>query len=208
MAFPIKESANSAEAQSAFENACIVAGYDSTALSMPDRLYDIATNLLTGSPNSTASINAGTANSVTNIFKRVTAIAENTATTVLTITVPNVLACANIQVTLVGIAGAAGAIGTGECVTSVSYNYSVTRTPGVAMGAKMSSAFGSAAAVVTGAGTMTVVSADPTLTGEGVTLTNTGIIKVTIDASATADNHICLVYARVINYLAGGVTVA
>lgn len=209
MAFPIQVSTNDTNAVATFENACINAGYVANAgTDVTGRLFDIATNLLTGVPSTTAGINAGTANSVTTLTKRVTAIADNTATTVLTITVPNVAAAALIRVDFLGIAGAGGAIGTCEDITSVSYNFSVARTPGVAMGAKASTAFGSAAAVVTGAGTMTCVSADPTLTGEGVTVTNTGLIKVTIDQSSTSTNHVCIVQATVINYLAGGVTIA
>lgn len=174
------------------------------SLSELGQLQAIAANLM-DTPYSTV---PGTLLSLQKGTKKVTGIVENTATAILTITVPNVLASALIRVDLVGIAGASGAIGAGECVTAVSYNFSVARTPGVAMGAKMSTAFGSAAAVVVGAGTMTCVSADPTLTGEGVTVTNTGIIKVTIDASATADAHVCLVSWEILNSLAGGVTVA
>lgn len=168
------------------------------------QLEAIVANLL-DSPYSTV---PGSVLSLQKGTKKVTGIVENTATAVLTITVPNVLASALIRVDLVGIAGASGAIGAGECVTAVSYNFSVCRTPGVAMGAKMSTAFGSAASVVVGAGTMTCVSADPTLTGEGVTVTNTGIIKVTIDASAAADAHVCLVSWEILNSLGGGITVA
>lgn len=216
MAYPAITPISQPQASALLSNNAGAAGLTNTVpLDRLTNLEQVVGNLLTDLPSG---INipaimgigggAGGANGGSAILKRVTGIADNTATAVLTITVPNVAAAAGIQVTLVGIAGAGGAIGTCEDVTVVSYNFSVARTPGVAMGAKMSTAFGSAAAVVTGAGTMTVVSADPTLTGEGVTVTNTGIIKVTIDQSSTAANHICLVYATVINYLAGGVTIA
>lgn len=168
-------------------------------------LEQIVANILTGVPNEGGA--AGSALSQVTLRKAVTAIVDNTATTVLTITVPNVLASAVVRVTIVGIAGAGGAIGAGEDVTSVSYNISVTRTPGVAMGATVSTAFGSAAAVVTGAGTMTTVGAI-TLNGEGVTVTNTGSFKATVDQSSTSSNHVVLVYAQVLNWAAGGVTIS
>lgn len=149
----------------------------------------------------------GAATSAASLVKVVTGIADNTATTVLTITVPNAAHGALVQVTIVGFAGASGAIGAFEDVTGVSYNIAVARTPGVAMGATVSSAFGSAAAVVTGAGTMTCVGAIM-LTGEGVTATNTAVFKATIDASATATLHRCMVYATILNSQASGITIA
>lgn len=217
MAFPGTTPTTAAQASALLSNAAANAGLtNATPFDRLTNLEQIVANLLTDAPTNfqlgtaytMGGVAAGAANSVATMIKRVTGIADNTATTVLTITVPNVAAAAVVSVTFVGIAGAAGAIGTCEDITSVSYNFSVARTPGVAMGAKMSTAFGSAAAVVTGAGTMTCVSADPTLTGEGVTVTNTGLIKITIDQSSTSTNHICLCYVTVVNYLAGGVTVS
>lgn len=149
----------------------------------------------------------GSALSVATVIKRVSAIADNTSTLVLTITVPNVLASGVVRVRLVGIAGASGAIGAGEDVTAVSYDIAFARTPGVAVGATASSAYGSAAAVVAGAGTMTTVAA-VSLTGEGVTVTNTVKVNITIDQSSTSTLHTCLLYAECFNSLAGGATIA
>lgn len=149
----------------------------------------------------------GAATTASSLVKVVTGIADNTATTVLTITVPNAAHAALIQVTIVGIAGASGAIGAFEDVTGVTYNIAVARTAGVAMGATVSSAFGSAAAAVSGAGTMTCVGAI-TLSGEGVSVANTGLFKATIDQSATSTLHRCLVYATILNSQASGITIA
>lgn len=180
-------------------------GTNTVPLDRLTNLEQIVANLLAGLPVQGGV--AGGALTYATLRKSVTAITDNTATTVLTITVPNVQASAVVRVTIVGIAGAGGAIGASEDVTAVSYNIAVTRTAGVAMGATVSTAFGSAAAVVTGAGTMTTVGAI-TLNGEGVTVTNTGSFKATIDQSSTSSNHICLVYAEVFNYAAGGVTIS
>jgi hypothetical protein len=150
---------------------------------------------------------AGAVSSVNTLTRLVTAIADNTATTVLTITVPNAAHGALIRVDMVGFAGAGGAIGAFEDVTGVSYNIAVARTAGVAMGATVSTAYGSAAAVVAGAGTMTCVGAI-TLNGEGVGVANTASFKATIDQSSTSANHRCLVMATIINSQAAGITLS
>lgn len=180
-------------------------GTNTIPLDRLGNLEQIVGNLLLNVPTQGGA--PGAALTVATLRKRVSAIADNTATTVLTITVPNVLASGVVRVRLVGIAGASGAIGAGEDVTSVSYDISVTRTAGVAMAAVASTAYGSAAAAVTGAGTMTAVAAI-TLTGEGVTVTNTAVFKVTIDQSSTSTLHKCLVLADVYNDLAGGITIS
>lgn len=150
---------------------------------------------------------AAAASTASTLIKVVTGIADNVATNVLTITVPNAAHAALIQVTIVGQAGASGAIGAFEDVTAVTYNIAVCRTAGVAMGATVSTAFGSAAAVVVGAGTMTTVGAI-TLNGEGVGVTNTGSFKATIDQSSTSTLHRCLVFATIINANATGITIS
>lgn len=204
--FPASLPANPPEASSLLVNNWNnQGGTNTTPLDRLGNLEQIVANLLTGLPIQGGA--AGGALTYATLRKAVTGIVDNTATNVLTITVPNVLANAVVRVTIVGIAGASGAIGAGEDLTAVSYNIAVTRTPGVAMGATVSTAFGSAAAVVVGAGTMTTVGAI-TLVGEGVTVTNTGQFKATVDQSSTSSLHVCLVYAECFNYLAGGVTIS
>lgn len=180
-------------------------GTNTVPLDRLTNLEQIVGNLLTDLPTQGGA--AGAALTVATLRKRVSAIADNTATTILTITVPNVLASGAVRVRIVGIAGASGAIGAGEDVTAVSYDVAFARTAGVAVGATISSAYGSAAAVVTGAGTMTTVAA-LTLSGEGVTVTNTILVKVTIDQSSTSTLHTCMVLADCFNSLAGGATIS
>jgi hypothetical protein len=208
MPFPDVISTSAAQASAKLGNTALVNGQ--TNLVPLDRLTfleEVVGNLMTSLPPQGGTGLGGALSLATLTPKRISAIADAVATTVLTITCPNVLASAMVRVTIVGIAGAGGAIGAGEDVTTVSYDIAVTRTPGVAVGATISSAYGSAAAVVVGAGTMTCVAA-LTLTGEGVTLTNTVTVKATIDQSSTSTNHTAIVYAQVINNLAGGITIA
>ncbi len=204
--FPASLPASPPEASSLLVNNWYNAGGTNTVpLDRLGNLEQIVANLLTDQP--TYGGVPGGALSLATVRKRVSAIADNTATLVLTITVPNVLASGVVRVRLVGIAGASGAIGAGEDVTAVSYDIAFARTAGVAVGATASSAYGSAAAVVVGAGTMTTVAA-LTLVGEGVTVTNTIQVKVTIDQSSTSTLHTCMVYADCFNSLAGGATIA
>lgn len=219
MAFPATTVNNGLDAQSLLWNKAVTAGIvnPTGGLSTIDMLCAVVGNMLTDLPgginvptiSSPFSIGAaaGAATSANTLVKVVTGIADNTATTVLTITVPNAAHGAMVQVTIIGQAGASGAIGAWEDVTSITYNISVARTAGVAMAAVVSTGFGSAAAAVTGAGTMTCVGAI-TLNGEGVGATNTASFKATIDQSSTSTLHRCLVLATVINSNAAGVTIA
>lgn len=151
---------------------------------------------------------AGGAVADTKMVKRVTSIADNTATTVLTITVPNAAHSASVRVTLTGSLGAGGAIGANEATESITYNIGVARTAGVAMNAVASTAYGDSTSVaVAGAATIAVTGA-LTLNAEGVGVSNTASFKVTIArGSGSSTNHTCLVMAEVVNANATGVTI-
>lgn len=175
--------------------------------------YGIATNgvlRLNVDANGFININGVAAASTTStqLMKLVTAITNASATTVLTVTVPNAAHAASIRITLVGSLGTGGAIGADEASGTVSYDYAVTRFTGVAMGGTISTAYGSGMATTVGAATVTVTAA-PTLNGEGVSSTNTASLKVTITrSSGSSDNHTCLVYAQILNVNATGVTIS
>lgn len=204
--FPATTPTTPSEATSLLVNNALNAGLTNTIpLDRLGMVEQVAANLLTDQPTQGGA--AGAALTIQTVRKRVSAIVDNTATLVLTITVPNVLASAMVRITIVGIAGASGAIGAGEDVTAVSYDIAVARTAGVAVGGTASTAYGSAAAVVVGAGTMTCVAA-LTLVGEGVTVTNTIQVKATIDQSSTSSLHTALIYATCFNSLAGGATIS
>lgn len=142
------------------------------------------------------------------LTKTVTAIADNTATDVLTVTVPNAQHLAQIQVCLTGVLGAGGAIGAGEAAATNCYIITVVRTAGVATVATASSAFGAAASNVAGAGTCTAVVTLSAMTG-AVSVTQTFTIKATIVKSGgSSANHVAFVVVRLLNGNATGVTIA
>ncbi len=151
----------------------------------------------------------GAAKVQTSITKEVTGLADTVATDVLTVTVPNAQHAARIEVDVLGILGAGGAIGLGEATMAVKYVVSLARTAGVAVVAGISSVIGSAESHVAGGDAITsVVATLSSITG-GVTVSETFTIKIAITRSgAGATNHKALIAARIVNENATGVTIA
>ncbi len=129
----------------------------------------------------TTSAAAGSATSRTEMNKAVAAIANNTATTVFTVTIPNAAHSGSILVKLVGALGAGGAIGAKESTQSATYNIDITRTAGVNAVATIGAVIGQpAAASVAGAANAAVTATLGAVAG-AVGVANTFTIQVTID---------------------------
>jgi hypothetical protein len=162
-------------------------------------------------PNSIAYSETGTAGSAvsrTEINKEVTGIADATATTVFTVTIPNAAHSASVNVTLNGRLGAGGAIGADEATGTISYIVSVARTAGANAVASISSAYGSATSSVAGAATITVAGTLGAVSG-AVGAANTFTIRVTITkGSGASANHKCTATAALLNANATGITIA
>ena len=158
---------------------------------------------------SSAGAAAGASTSRTCINKAVTAIADNTATTVFTVTVPNAAHSASIRVRLTGSSGAGGAVGANEATQDAEYMVNVTRTAGVNAVATIGAVVGQAAsATVAGGNGVAVTGTLGAITG-AVGASNTFTIQVTIArAAGTATNHTCLAFAELLNANATGVTIA
>jgi hypothetical protein len=140
--------------------------------------------------------------------KEVTAIPENTATTILTVTVPNAAHACALEIDVMGRQGAGGTIGADESVSVSKYLGAISRTAGVASVVAMGAQLGVANAKVAGGDTLTAV-LTVTDTGEGVGATNTHLIKVTIDSTNNSSgNHKCMVRVRLHNANATGITIA
>lgn len=151
---------------------------------------------------------AGAATSSSKVVKNVTAIADATATAILTITVPNAGHAAVINLTLLGSIGAGGAIGAFEVSNVAEGRVVVTRTPGVASVAVAAALAITGTAAVAGATTETLAYSI-TNGAEGVGVTNTHTIKVTITrGGGTSTNHSCFVMAEVMNVVTAGITIA
>ena len=149
----------------------------------------------------------GSAGVMYEFTKEVTAIAENTATAVLTVTVPNAAHAAILEILVMARQGAGGTIGADESVTVTKYLIAIARTAGVASVLTLSSAIGATNSKVSGGDTDTAVLTQ-TANAEGVGATNTHTIKVTIDSSNNSSgNHKCDLFVRLFNANASGVTV-
>ena len=141
--------------------------------------------------------------------KQVTGLADTVATAVLTVTVPNAQHAAVIDLDVVGILGAGGAIGAGEATRNSRYQIVLARTVGVACVATASAAIGGAASTVAGGDAITSVVVTLSAMTGAVGATQTFDILVAITRSgAGATNHVALVAARIVNQNATGVTVA
>lgn len=169
-----------------------------------------AISYLTYSGTNAVNFSAGgtTQTARTELNKSVTAIADNVATAVLTITIPNAAHSGSVRVRVTGSAGAGGSIGANEATATNEYIVTVTRTAGVNAVAGISSAYGGSTATVAGGNAVTVTAAVSAVSG-AVGATNTFTVNVTIArAAGTATNHTCLVYAQLMNANATGITIS
>lgn len=150
----------------------------------------------------------GAANSLTELTKEVTGIVDNTATAILTVTIPNSAQAGMIDFALVGRLGAGGAIGADEAVSSSRYQATFVRTPGVASVLTLSGQLGVVNVAVAGAATSTAI-LTAVANAEGVGVTNTHTIKATITKSGGASAlHKADVRVELYNSNASGVTIA
>jgi len=140
--------------------------------------------------------------------KVVTGMTNNVATTILTVTVPNAVEAAMINVEVVSSIGAGGAIGAFESTKSVQFHCAVARTAGVNSVLACASVTQSSAAIVAGGANQTITQSFTTASG-AVGAVNTHTITFLINRlSGSADNHQAVVYYRVLNSQANGVTVS
>ena len=146
----------------------------------------------------------GGATSLTSVIKKVTGIADNTATAVLTVTVPNANHAATIRVTLLSSNGGTDAF---ESSGTAQGAVVVARTAGVnAVAAAATLTLAQIATVAAGA-THTLAYGVSSITG-AVGAVNTFTITVTIDDTGNLGASQCVVVADVINAEASGITIA
>lgn len=144
---------------------------------------------------------AGALGASINLVKSLTAVANNTATKIATITVPNVTGGACVGVLALGV------LGDGDSADSSYWTIAVSRIAGANALIAVSSAAG--AAQVTGATAGATVTISAGSVSGGVTATNTFDIKVTVARSTgSADNHVAVCQFTALNGVASGITVA
>src|ERR1700674_560674 len=133
--------------------------------------------------------------------KTVTGIADDVATTIFTINVPNpatgtfVSSLMNVQ--LLCILGNGGGVAVGETVTSLSAVILVTRTPGLAAVISISSLINATSISVAGGSTAVPATLTNVAVAGGHTAAQTFAIQTTIDDDTNAaTNDIAVVYIQ------------
>jgi len=151
----------------------------------------------------------GSAGTEYRITKIVTAIANNTATPILTVTVPNSSQTARIALGLLAVEGAGGAVGAGEAADIASGAIVVTRTAGVAAVITAATLASTAAAHVAGGDSgMTLAYSVSAVSGAN-SATQTFTVNVTIAVGGgSATNHTCEVSVELLNLNGTGITIA
>jgi hypothetical protein len=152
-----------------------------------------------------ASATPGSATSVRSLVHKKTGIADNTATDLLTVTVPNGNHAAAIRLVLVGT------LGTGTDTfesTRVALGMVVlARQTGANVVATAVALSNAGIATVSGGATLTLAYAVSAVTG-AVGAVNTFTVTVTLVKTGTVNDHQCVVFAELVNAEASGVTVA
>lgn len=151
---------------------------------------------------------AGAVTTGLRLIKAVTAITDATPKDIITVTIPNAAHSASITVKVIGSLGAGGAIGANEANASAIYDFTLSRTAGVACVVGASTAYGGASSSVAGATTCTTTLAATAMTG-AVSAQQTFTIQVTVTkGGGSSANHTALIMAEVMNSNATGVTIA
>lgn len=143
---------------------------------------------------------------VTKFAKNIASIADATATTVLTVTVPNSAQGCSLQLGILAALGAGGAVGAYEASAQARGAIVITRTPGLAAVATAGTLILANSAAVAGAATITLAYSVSAVVGAN-SATQTFNVQVTITrGSGTSTNHNCFLDVELLN--AVGITVA
>lgn len=138
-----------------------------------------------------------------------TGLTDTTATAVIQVTVPNAQHAFCIEIDVIGIMGAGGAVGAGETVKKSKYQIAGVRTAGVDCVVTVGTVIESTQAKVAGADdiTSTVVTCSAMTGAVGATQTFNILVAITKGGGA-ADNHVAVWKASLLNQGASGVSMA
>lgn len=138
------------------------------------------------------------------LTKKVTGIADNTATAVLTVTVPNGNHAATLRLLLISSNGSTDAFESSRAAQGLVV---LARTTGANVVATAAALADAAIATVSGGATHTLAYDLSTISG-AVGATNTFTVRVTIDDSGNTGSNQVVVFAELLNAEASGVTIA
>lgn len=168
-------------------------------------LKEVDTFNITGARTQGGTGAAGAAGTCTSLVVRKTAIANNTATAVITVTVPNGMHAAAIRLTILGHLGAGtDTFESARCAEGLIVLARQTGAATVAVAATLALA---QIATAAGGGTLTLAYSVSSMTG-AVGATQTFDIQVTLVVTGTITDHTAVVFAELVNSSAAGVTMA
>lgn len=162
-----------------------------------------STDTLTSTKMSLGGV-AAAATSALSLTKKVTSIADNTATDVLTVTIPNANHAAAIKLTFLSSNGSIDAFESSRVATG---HVVVARTTGANAVAAVTAIADAAIATVSGGATHTLAYGVSAISG-AVGATNTFTIQVTIDDSGNTGSNQVVVIATLINAESTGITIS
>lgn len=175
----------------------IAAPQDLATTSSPTFLNPIVTSLNVGGA-------AAAATACRKLVKKVTGIADNTATDVLTVTIPNANHAAVVRLLLLSSNGSTDAF---ESSRTASGSVVIARTTGANAVAAASAIDAAQIATVSGGATHTLAYGVSAISG-AVGATNTFTIQVTIDDSGNLGSNQVVVFAELLNAESTGITIA
>lgn len=148
---------------------------------------------------------SGAAGARQTVLKQVDAIADATATDILTITIPNIAAGAGGRILVSSTITQTGHVG--DSTRTVEYIWSVTRVAGAVAVITISIITGGTVIATSAAGYTLTSTLDASAVSGGATATNTFTFRVT-NTGSTASTTRATVYAECLNSRTGGVTIA
>lgn len=180
-------------------------GQDSDLTFLTDTLTatNISTTLATATTLNVGGV-AGAATALRTITKKITGIADNVATDILTVTIPNANHAASIRLTFLSSNGGTDAFESSRCASGMVV---VARTTGVNAVATAAALDSAAIATVAAGATHTLAYGLSVIAG-AVGASNTFTIQATIDDSGNLGSNQLVVLAELINAEATGITIA
>jgi hypothetical protein len=148
---------------------------------------------------------AGSATTFTPLIVKKTGIADNTATSVITVTVPNASHAAAIRVHAIGSSGGADAF---ESTATLVGNVVVARTTGANAVVTAAAATLTGTATVAAGAALTSFAYGVSAVSGAAGASNTFDIQVTINDSGNLGSNQCVMLAEIINAESSGVTMA
>jgi len=143
----------------------------------------------------------------TAIIKTVTGLLNNTNTTILNITIPNISGGAIIELTISGSLGAGGAVGAFESTTGRSFLIALTRVAGAATVATISIGNLASPAVTVGASSLNLTASLGVVSGANSATQTIPVVLNLSRVSGASTNHTASMVSRIVSPAPTSITI-